>query len=990
MKERNLKIVNKNIEEPRKNILTSYFLFFLRLFLAILIAIIVPLLFLIILLIKEPQEIEVINKLIDQKIVENNLISKYKYSSAKIGIDKKLRLNYNIHDLEINYDDNFIVFPKISFKFSIRDLLLKIFVVDEVKVNKLVGYIGYNLSEGEKSKNLIIDDISELQFKIYELIRYIHRENKIINSLSISNSSFYIFDKNSNSVNKIDVFDSKIKLFGKLNEIININTKLKLKINENSDFVNTVFNCSIKNNDDINCNFGINNFKVGSIDFVGLLGSKNKELQESLDSIDGLFNFESNLNFSNYINFDQASFKLYSNTGSFFIQQVFGDKITYKNLIVDGVTDSFDNIELKSVRINVISDSITELQLSLDYYKNKNMKIDIDINNAFVKDIRVFWPIFLDDYDIRKWVIEHINSGNINKAFAYMNFDFVDNEFILSSIKSEINFKNTSIDYHESFPVITNIDAKAIFTVDDMNVYIEKAKMANTTLSDAKVYIDFLDKTSTINITTSAKGDIYELFYFVNNNDREKVKDLVTRYVDGYAYTKANIMIPITDFSLEKTYIKVDSNVKNNNTFIFEDNSDLKIDLSKDIGAKTFNISLDCKNAFINFPIIDFVKNKNEELKILLDVIVQDDRVLLANIKPIANDKINFFGNGNIESGILSELNFDYVNYGNTKFNVLYTDKPNENPDIFVNIENMNLKKEINKEEIIKIFSKDNDKEDKKYLLNADIKFQIANLIFNEKYNVTNTFILVSIEKGELKQLELKNKSDGSSELFIEISNIPENDIKYKINLECTNLGTFLSNSLITNNLVYGNFYFNGVIDNKSKFSGKFLLNEDFHIIIKNIKDAEFFNYVLNNENISEKIKNDLKNQNMITFNKLRGNIEFQNGTLNINDIAASSGDIFGIGISGNGFMNINSGTIKLEGFIVPLEKLNKLLGLNKIPIINQILFSGEDKGLVTVDYSITKDNYNSNFEFSITKANGINNITPINSMLRFLSIQNE
>ena len=128
----------------------------------------------------------------------------------------------------------------------------------------------------------------------------------------------------------------------------------------------------------------------------------------------------------------------------------------------------------------------------------------------------------------------------------------------------------------------------------------------------------------------------------------------------------------------------------------------------------------------------------------------------------------------------------------------------------------------------------------------------------------------------------------------------------------------------------------------------------------------------------------------MITFNKLRGDIEFQNGTLNINDIAASSGDIFGIGISGNGFMNINYGMIKLEGFIVPLEKLNKLLGLNKIPIINQILFSGEDKGLVTVDYSITKDNYNSNFEFSITKANGINNITPINSMLRFLSIQKE
>lgn len=987
MEEKNLETINQNSKKSYKNLIFSYCLFFIKLILGIVITTTIPLLFVVVLLMKEPQEIEIINKFINKKIVENNLLFDYKYNTAKIGIDKKFKLTYNIYNLEINYDDNFVVFPSITLKFKIKNLLRKIFLINEIKINELVGYVGYNQSN-KKTKNLSID-IDELETKIYELIRYVHRENKVINSLSIINSSFYIFDKNSNSSNKIEIIDSKIKLSSKLNETVDINTKIKLKINDNKDFVNTAFNCSVNSNDFINCSLNLNNFKISSVDFIGLLDFKNNDIQDSLNSINGLFNLELNLNLSNYINFSNANFKLYSNTGSFFIKQVFGDKITYKNLSANGKIDSFDHIELNSVKISVISDKIMELKLKLDYYKNKNMKIDIDINNALVKDIRVFWPVFLDDLDIRKWVIEHINYGSIDNAFAYMNFKFIDNIFVLDSIKSEVIFTNTSIDYHKSFPAITEIDAKAIFTVNDMNVYVKKAKMANTTLTDAKVYLDFLDETSTIDVITKAEGNVYELFYFVDNQDQEKVKNLVTTYTDGYAFTKANIKIPIADPILKKTYIKIDSDIKNNNTFLFKNNSTLKVSLLKITDSNNFNANIDCKNSFINFPLFGFVKNKNEELKILLDIIVQNKRVLLSNIKPMTNHKIDFLGNGNIESGILNELNFDYVNYGSNKFSVLYTDKLDNNPDIFINIENLDLKKDFSKDEITKILTKENSKNNKKYYwLTTDIKFQINNITFNKLYIVKNTNVSASLNKGDLIKFELRNKINESDGFFINILNSTENNAKYKINIECTNLGTFLSNSSITNNLVYGNFYFDGVLDKKSKLTGKFLLKDEFHIITKNIKDAELFHYILNNKDISEKTKNDLKSKNMISFQKLKGDIKFSSGILDINNILINSSDIFGVGISGNGFMNITSGMIKLDGFIVPLEKLNKLLGFNKIPIINQILFSGKDKGLVTIDYYIYKKDYNSEFEFNIKKSNGINNITPINSMLRFLSIK--
>ena len=111
-------------------------------------------------------------------------------------------------------------------------------------------------------------------------------------------------------------------------------------------------NCSINENNDINCNLGINNFKVSSIDFASLSGYKKDWLHESLNNIDGLFNFELNANFSNYINFIKANFNLYSNSGNFLVRQVFGDRIIYKNLSLDGETDGANHIKLNSVKIN--------------------------------------------------------------------------------------------------------------------------------------------------------------------------------------------------------------------------------------------------------------------------------------------------------------------------------------------------------------------------------------------------------------------------------------------------------------------------------------------------------------------------------------------------------------------------------------------------------------------------------------------------------------
>ena len=75
-----------------------------------------------------------------------------------------------------------------------------------------------------------------------------------------------------------------------------------------------------------------------------------------------------------------------------------------------------------------------------------------------------------------------------------------------------------------------------------------------------------------------------------------------------------------------------------------------------------------------------------------------------------------------------------------------------------------------------------------------------------------------------------------------------------------------------------------------------------------------------------------------------------------------------GLDITGSGKININTGFTNIEGFIIPSGKINKLLIVDKIPIINDIVLGGKNSGLFSIKYSIFKHNFNSETEINIDK----------------------
>ena len=62
--------------------------------------------------------------------------------------------------------------------------------------------------------------------------------------------------------------------------------------------------------------------------------------------------------------------------------------------------------------------------------------------------------------------------------------------------------------------------------------------------------------------SATSSGNAYELFYFVDNKDRKKVKDIVTTYINGYAFTEAVISVPIAKATFKNTYIKIKDDSK--------------------------------------------------------------------------------------------------------------------------------------------------------------------------------------------------------------------------------------------------------------------------------------------------------------------------------------------------------------------------------------------------------------------------------------------
>lgn len=993
-----LKIQNFYKKEDKK--IFSLFFILIKISISLLITLILPILFLMIFIFKEPREIKPLNQYLDSKIKGTNVIKNFNYKKAKISINKSFDLIYSIEDVEFTFNKVYLKFPKIKIKLKFINLIKKKNFINEIKIIDMITYLGYdsiNLKEKKADVNLTFEEIEEI---IQNILNYFYDEKIFFNKLIIENNTLYFFNKELKTLDKIELIKSNIKI-SKKNNNVNLSFNLQTKINNKNKIIESYNNCVIKNNKNVNCEISLNNLSIYNITKIF---TKTPELEEYIKNVKGTFNLTFNLFLENYINVKDSNFIIRSSDGNFNLKQFFGGEIKYKNLIVNGNIHNNDHIVLNKIKAELSTNNNKNSNnssknnnnndnnninflMSLELKKNEFLKMNFDINNANITELSALWPVFLNNLGIREWVLSHFKYGSINKAFAYMNFYYINNEFKLQNINSEVNISNTYLDYSDNlFPPVSNMDAKIIFTIDDMNIYINKANIENTKITNGKIYTNFNDRIQHLDINTESSGNVYEMFYFIENKEKNKIKNIVNNYVNGYAESKIHTKIPLKDtILLNDVLIDIKSKISNNNTFLFKNNSIIELDLMKKQNSNTFNINTNLKNSTIDLNIIDFVKEKNIDLDFMLDLNVLDNKLNLSNINIKNNKTINFIGNGTIENGILNDLYIYNIKYNDNDFNVIYREK-----DDNININVSGNKFSINKTYNLKNLNKNKTADKVKTQNNKKINFNVImnNLTLNKKFNFKNTLINGIYSYNEdLENIEIITKTDDENNLIIKLEKGFLKDEKYLLEVECKNFGKLLSELGFFNKLLYGDLYFNGIMHDNSEFTGSLKLKNDFNLITKDFKNAKFFNYILNNEIVSNKIKEKLKQNNTMKFKKAETEIYMYNNIIKVKKLLVESSDFFGIGFSGKGKYYLNEEKLDFSGLIAPLGKINTLFGVNKIPFINKLLFGNNNAGLFTIGYTLKKDGINDNYNFNLIPISVMNPNSLKNLFLIFFLI---
>jgi hypothetical protein len=170
----------------------------------------------------------------------------------------------------------------------------------------------------------------------------------------------------------------------------------------------------------------------------------------------------------------------------------------------------------------------------------------------------------------------------------------------------------------------------------------------------------------------------------------------------------------------------------------------------------------------------------------------------------------------------------------------------------------------------------------------------------------------------------------------------------------------------LVNNVVGGNLYTVITLDKSSKIDLRMKITDKFEIITKNLKQADVYRSLLESNDISEKFKKTLLEKNAMNFSKLEANLEVKNNILEIERFLLKGGENGSMGLSGFGKCNLSTGNVEIDGLIIPFDTINTIFGMNKIPLINNLLFQNKDGGLITIAYKFKKASYEENSKFKI------------------------
>jgi hypothetical protein len=640
-----------------------------------------------------------------------------------------------------------------------------------------------------------------------------------------------------------------------------------------------------------------------------------------------------NININNKIKFDRIDIDLNNdivflsiNKGNFFLKEYFFDNIDFRHL--EAILKIKDNEYLDAESISLNIDNMN-LDISLLNKEKSERELYISIKNIDFKSLNKYWPHTLGKGIARPWVLKHISDGV--SPFAWAKMLFVDNKLI--EIDAEVQMKDIILNYNNYFPQITNINGIATFTKKNMVINIDNAKTLNSDINNSIVKMDFTKKNNlTLDIYGNTSGKLYDIFTHIDKNNKNSIINKVNNVIeDIITTTKFEIIVPLDNTDFKKTKIITESTIKNKQNILLSGNNEVFLTFNKKHNSNSFNGVIDLTKNSISF--FNLKKNINEPLLIKYNLTISKDGNFKINeIK--AENNIKFIANGDLKNIFVKDMEYDnsIFDIHITPLSIAITGKQLDisNIDIMDTIINMQKNNENNENNENKI----------------PLIAQFDNVIIKNGKGLKNLVLNLN------KMLNLK-------------SNLLEITDSYLFST--TNLGDLLENFSITDKIIGGNV---DIEFKKGKYSeGNFRIKNQIILITdekqtkKNVtdrlldtshkKDFFFDNFVTNTE---------------VILDSVEGDFDIKKDILNIKKVKGKNTS-YDISLVAKGNINLKTMNTDISGIIIPMNTFNKLLNIkSKIPLISKFFSDGNENGIITYKFLITRKNKDSKHNVKVKK----------------------
>lgn len=957
-----------------------------------LVIMVISLFYFVILVSIKPKSIPYITNLVEKNLkekfsdnikVEEILFSFTRYGTIKL-FSNNVKINYSISKSQARANDintqQVLILPKIEAEFSIYKIFFlqfqpkKIRIIDsEIKFN--LDFL--NTENVEQNKLNLTNDVDQFS-TLNQIIAMIKKGEIPIERFEVQNAKL-ILTKDGLS-NEFLIKLAKIKIDQALDNNSVIELQGLLAINKSSDEITLKSQCLLKQDDQLKCDINFNNF---SPNILAKFNSKLIDLDKISSKFDG--NIKLKIENKKLKNFE---FILTSNSGSFLMPKYFSQKIDFKDLkIIGNYNDEISLLNLNEIEADFISpDNLKQgynnphisMSIAISDLKNDSLKMDfyIRLQNILQNQMANFWPLNLNQNDIRKWVINHMSNGIIKNAFTKFSLTLDPNHVELIDIDSEIVFSEMDLSYDQYFPSINDLSGIARFSKNNMEIKLLKGNLLNSSIKNAEILIkNFQDPNLILSINGEIEGDASDGLRHVNYLDNDYKKQL-EKYLNGQANTKFSLAIPLSQ-PIDLSAIEIDvnsaiSSLKNNYLA-----GDVIIKTFKPQNSLIFNNQIDLTNSKLTINDFDLTKDQAIQSELTFNLLVNQNQNIL--IKDINLNKIQQYSTNNVNNQKLSkidgEIDLSYNpmvinslkvnnrNFGNNNFSLSYRFDQNKKSKKIIVKGSKFFAGNILKSNILN--SSDSRYANDSPLKNLSINVNLNRIELINKKFIRNLNIFANCNYGVCSSLSINGDYGKLQIINVQANKKPDENIAL-IDGRITDLGYLAEGLGISNIISEGNTKINlkqKNINNKNIVEGLILIDDDI-VIFEDEKVKK-----LSKDTLYSQIKDSIFSSNKTTFDRVKIDFILTNKILKINSLIANN---LKIGITAKGEINLANNDIQLKGMIIPGYIVNNLFGIGKIPLIGSVisgvLTGGEGGGVFGLKYQYIKKPNQEEGEFSTNK----------------------